>query len=200
MIRHVHFLLFRQSFIFVTYGSLICVNLSLLSIIDNKAVKGDTLMFLVFELIRHMTVKQACENIIGSPRRRVSNLRVLDLLFDRVGNVPGQYGVYIFFSEAGECLYVGKNSNQTYLEWIPRHFSSNANNLLKRLRKGYNVQSLEECVRMASSFELLLIPVPVWDIIKPLESLLRKSMHPKLNGLQEWNEWDSDRPIEDFLK
>ena len=161
-------------------------------------------MFLAFELIQGMTVSQARDEIMRAPRKRVSDLKVLDLAFEPGGNVPSQNGVYIFFSEKGECLYVGKNSSQTFVERIPWHFAlgegSYANHLLKRLRKIYQIQSLEECAKRASTFELLLIPVPVWENIKPLENLLRKAMCPKLNGSSGWNEEDAARLIKDFLQ
>jgi hypothetical protein len=161
-------------------------------------------MFLALESVQRMTVRQACDEITRAPRKSVSNLRLLDLLFDPEGTVPGQNGVYIFFSETGECLYVGKNSSQTFVERIPWHFAigegSYANHLLKKLRKVYQIQSLEECAKKASSFELLLIPIPVWENIKPLETLLRRAMHPKLNKCEGWNEEDVNRPVGDFLK
>ena len=120
---------------------------------------------------------------------RLDDLRVFDLLFD--GAEPIYFGVYLFYSAGGECLRVGKNSSQTFVQRLPWHLSvwehSWMNYLLTDIQKDEQIHSLRDAAEIARNHSLLLFHVHRLQgtTISRLEKFFRVFAVPKYNAYRE---------------
>lgn len=120
-------------------------------------------------------------------KKPVGDLRIYDLI--REGDQPSstRNGVYLFFSPENECLYVGKNSAQAFVERIPWHFAiweeAWMNHLLKRTKEHQGFDNLVEAADYVIDHQLLLVPMGEHDrsSIRPLEKFFRLFLEPPLN-------------------
>ena len=98
------------------------------------------------------------------------------------------HGVYFFFSPENDCLYVGKNSSQSFVERIPWHFAlseeSWMNHFVKYHRKFGEFKSIPEAAIDSKRCQLLLMPVANENLesIKPLEKFFRLFLKPRYNS------------------
>jgi hypothetical protein len=124
-----------------------------------------------FDVLAKQPAQEALNLVHSLPKKRLKDLRIYDLLYD--GDEPIYYGVYLFYSPDGRCLYVGKNSAQKFVERIPWHLSiaesSWMNHLVRYIRKHEGLESLSEAAEVASDNELLLIPFSRSEYIGKLE-------------------------------
>lgn len=142
---------------------------------------------LSFSKISTLSAMDALEKIRTSKRIRLSDLKLFDLILENGEPTSIWHGVYLFFSEEGKCLYVGKNGSQNFIERIPWHFALDEkawmNHLLKYLRRSKKLVSLGQAALAAKNCTLLLIPVEdkEWGSIAPLEKFLRVFLEPEFN-------------------
>lgn len=142
---------------------------------------------LPFSEVSTLPAIDALEKIRISKRIRLGDLKLFDLILENGEPTSIWHGVYLFFSEEGECLYVGKNGSQNFIERIPWHFALHEkawmNHLLKYLRRSKKLVSLGQAALAAKNCTLLLIPVEdkEWESIAPLEKFLRVFLEPKFN-------------------
>jgi len=137
-----------------------------------------------FSELERRPAKDVLDAIDQAQKKKVGDLKIYDLMLD--DDEPILNGVYVFFSETGNCLYVGKNAAQKFVERIPWHFAVDQgawmNQYLKRTRKHNELETLTEAAHEAKDDQLLLIPVEQRDLIKPLEKFLRLFAEPLYNS------------------
>lgn len=121
----------------------------------------------------------------------ISDLKVIDLILENDEPTINCSGIYTFYSQNNECLYVGKTES-CFIERIPWHFalheSAWMNHFLKYLRRDLqNIKTLEEAALKALNCKLLLLPIDngKWNLIKPLEKFFRIFLIPKFNTYSE---------------
>jgi hypothetical protein len=142
---------------------------------------------LPFSEISALSVKDACEKIRTTARKKLSDLKVFDLILDK----DEHHGVYLFFSEEKKCLYVGKCGSRSFIERIPAHLVLDneawMNQFLKYLKTSKKLTALKvkEAVPLIRNYTLLFIPVKKWDLILPLEKTLKILLKPELNKYRE---------------
>ena len=77
------------------------------------------------------------ERVQRVEKKPLGELLVYDLLRD--DDRPLLWGVYFFYSQKGECLYVGKNSARKFIDRIPVHLCLSEtdwmNHLVRRIRQ-----------------------------------------------------------------
>lgn len=136
-----------------------------------------------------LSAKDALEKIRTAKRIQLGNLKVFDLIFDNGEPISIWHGVYVFFSEEGKYLYVGKNEVRNFIERIPLHFALHEkawmNHFLKYLRISKSLASLGQAALAARNCSLLLIPVEDEKLIRPLEKSLRVFLKPEYNNYSE---------------
>lgn len=151
-----------------------------------------------FSELAPLSGHEAVERLESTPTSKIANLHFLDLLPGRNDAFRGGRGVYLFFSPNGDCVYVGKNSSQTFVERIPWHFSiwerSWGNHLVKRIRArsdewapgGEDIDTLYDAAQIAVEFRVLLIPFdpPQTDRINAFERFLRTFLEPEFNSFK----------------
>ena len=139
---------------------------------------------LPFSELANRSAADALDAVEGVGKKRLGDLKVYDLLLHN--DEPVLNGVYLFFSPSGECLYVGKNSAQKFVERIPWHFALDEgawmNHYLKRTRQHKELETLAEAAAAAKDDLLLLIPVKRRELIKPLEKFFRVFAVPRYNA------------------
>lgn len=95
----------------------------------------------------------------------------------------------MFFSNSNACLYVGKNSSQSFIERIPWHFAlsekSWMSHFLKHFRNHRQLDSIPEAALNVLDCRLLLIPVERIRYIDALEKLMKLVMKPEFNSYSE---------------
>ncbi len=144
---------------------------------------------LPFSEILALSGKDVLEKIQAAKKIRLSDLKVFDLILDNDQPTSTWHGVYLYFSQEGKCLYVGKNRSRNFIERIPDHFALHEkawmNHFLKYLRDSKKLTSLGQAALVAKNCTLLLIPVEEKESIEPLERFLRAFLEPELNGYSE---------------
>lgn len=159
-----------------------------------------------FDDICMLPAREVLERVRKSEKAPLGELRVYDLL--RQGDRHLLWGVYIFYS-GEQCLYVGKNSAQKFVERIPAHLSlsedSWMNHLVKRIRHHEQLDCLATAADAAREYALLLIPVGQKEPIGPLEKFFRLFVGPKYNSFPEphrarYAHLDLDLPLTEVLR
>lgn len=93
-------------------------------------------------------------------------------------------GLYLFFNEENELLYVGKATSRSFIERIPAHFDQREeawfNSLPKKIKSIYKTD-YTVALEMALSFYLVIIGVKEPAVAIKLENILRYHFQPKLN-------------------
>src|SRR6266446_6795680 len=170
---------------------------------------GDDMSFsLWFDDVCGEPARVALQRVQQAEKTPVGELRIYDLLRD--GDRLLRWGVYFFYSQHGECLYVGKNSTQKFVERIPIHFclepNTWMNHLVKKIQKHEALPCLTDASEAARGHTLLLMPVSekeqrTW--LAALEKFFRLFAAPKYNALRRRNRHNSinlDAPLLDVLK
>jgi len=147
------------------------------------------------------------ERVRQAEKTPLGDLRIYDLL--REGDRPLLWGVYFFFSQDGECLYVGKNSARKFVERIPVHLCLHPddwmNHFVKRIHKREGLGCLTDAAEAARGHTLLLMPVSHKEQTKRLaavEKFFRLFAEPKYNALRRrkrHNLIDLKSPFSDVL-
>ena len=146
---------------------------------------------LSYDICRQLTVAELKIEIDHAPKMKLENLRVFDLIMENGIPTNQNHGVYLFFSKDNQCLYVGKNSSNTFVERIPSHFAlderSWMNYFLKHFKKAHKIESIPETATRVTQCNLLLLSVDERDIewIDALEKAMRIVMRPLFNDLSE---------------
>jgi hypothetical protein len=141
-----------------------------------------------FDDICEQPARVVLERVAQSEKMPLGDLRIYDFL--REGERLLRWGVYFFHSQEGECLYVGKNSTQKFVEPIPIHFCLEPNtwmtHLVKRIQKFEGLACLTDAAEAARRHTLLLMPVSQNEQRKwlaALERFFRLFAMPKYNAL-----------------
>lgn len=136
-----------------------------------------------------MSASDVLKAIAHASRAPLRDLKVFDLILDGDGPTDICHGVYAFFDPEGICLYVGKNSSQSFVERIPWHFAlgegSWMNHFLKYLKRDQSLTSLGGAAMAARNCELLLMPIAQYELIGAFEKFLRIFLMPKFNGYSQ---------------
>jgi hypothetical protein len=158
-----------------------------------------------FDEISSQPARSVLEQVQLAEKKPLVDLRIYDLLRD--GDRVLRKGVYFFYSAEGQCLYIGKNSAQKFVERIPIHLcvaeDAWMNYLVKYIRRYEKLDSLTEAADAARSHTLLLMPVAREEQIGRLEKFFRLFAEPKYNALKrrKWhNALDLEVPLGDVLQ
>ena len=121
----------------------------------------------------------------------LSELKLFDLLVTKDKSSAMRHGVYMFFNDAGECIYVGMCSSSHFAHRIGGHFGMSPkygmNTILNRTVKMLGLKntysSYVEAIPKISEYRLLLIGAngKGKEFIKKLEKLFHIIYKPKLN-------------------
>ncbi len=121
----------------------------------------------------------------------ISELKLFDLLLNENTGKALRHGVYIFFSDEEECLYVGKCSSSHFAHRIGGHFGMSPkygmNDFLKRTVKFLKLESdyasYVNALPIISSYKLLIIDASGRNekFISSLERLFHRVYKPTLN-------------------
>jgi len=159
-------------------------------------------MILPYSTIENVSIAEARDQIVASEKRALKDIKIIDLIIQNGGELESRHGVYFFFSEKNECLYVGKNSSQQFVERIPWHFAlsvdSYGNHFLKYYKKRYGLDSIFEAAKHTLDCKLLLMPVIQRDITK-IEKLFRVFSDPLLNKLRAANQIKEKIPADTIV-
>lgn len=159
-------------------------------------------MILPFSSIENLSIVDACNEIATNEKRALKDIKIVDLIIQKGGELESRHGVYFFFSENNECLYVGKISSQQFVERIPWHFAlsedSYGNHFLKYYKKLHGLVSIFEAANHALHCRLLVMPIVYTDITK-IEKLFRVFSNPELNGLRAANHIKSLIPTDTIV-
>ena len=143
---------------------------------------------MIYQLDVNCSAEKILKDIKESKKKKVKELRIHDLIFDSSKPIKPDTGVYIFYSNKGDCLYVGKNSSKKFAERIPEHFvlTEDAwfNTLLKRMVKIGEATDLIDAAKKAMCYQLLIIPIRNDDDdlpIQKIESFFRRILKPTMN-------------------
>lgn len=161
-----------------------------------------------FENICALPARVVLDRIRTAEKIPLSELRVYDLL--REGDRPLLWGVYLFHTSDGACLYVGKNSARKFVDRIPVHLclyeKDWMNHLVKRIRNVERLGCLQEAAEAARTHTLLLLPVSQKEqtrSLAALEKFFRLFAEPKYNALprrKHHNRIDLGKPLTDVLE
>lgn len=121
----------------------------------------------------------------------LSELKLFDLLVTEDKSSAMRHGVYMFFNDVGECIYVGMCSSSHFAHRIGGHFGMSPkygmntflNRAVKMLGLKNNYSSYVEALPKISEYRLLLIGAngKGKEFIKKLEKLFHIIYTPKLN-------------------
>lgn len=97
---------------------------------------------------RTMDIGEVIESIDLAPKKSLEQLRLFDLLLTDGSNQALRHGVYIFFNQEGECVYVGMCSSSHFAHRIGGHFGMSPkygmNTFLRRVVNGLNLKPKRE--------------------------------------------------------
>jgi hypothetical protein len=152
----------------------------------------------------------AKDMISNAPRKAIKELFILDLIFEEGKPTIPSHGIYIFFSNSGICLYVGRNKSRDFIERIASHFSlqENAymNTILQKTKENYNIEYNSEAAIKAKDYELLLIPIDDYLLmnIQLIEDFFRVILEPIFNppskaARNRYDNYDPSRPLDELL-
>jgi len=142
-------------------------------------------VIVAFESIQYLTVEQACDAIRNQDKKRVDDLRVLDLIMQKDEALPFVHGLYMFFESDGKsCLYVGRVMSPQFIERVPAHFAiseaSWSNQFLKTHKEHSNCASLNSAAVSAKDCQILILPMP-HEFIDGAEKLFILFLKPRYN-------------------
>ncbi len=144
---------------------------------------------MIYKLNPDHRVKRILGDIERTKKKTVQDLRIYDLIFDGSKPIAPATGAYIFYSNSGKCLYVGKNSSKKFAERIPEHFVLTAdawfNTLLKKMVKNKKAATLITAAKELMSCQLLIIPIEENLPIQRIESFFRRVLKPAMNSYTE---------------
>jgi transcriptional regulator with XRE-family HTH domain len=173
-----------------------------------SVAQGSEMPFtLWFDDICAQPARAVLELVQQAEKKPLGDLRIYDLL--REGDRHLLKGVYFFYSADGQCLYVGKNSAQKFVERIPIHLSlaenSWMNYLVKKMKRFEGYDSLQQAAEAARTHTLLLMPVGCQEQIASLERFFRMFGCPKYNAFSPkrrglYAGLDLGKPLTEVLK
>jgi len=146
-----------------------------------------------FKELSSITGKEAIDSIKRSPKKRLGEITLYDLIFEtKTKALKSMHGVYLFFSLQNKCKYVGKCSSRHFITRIPAHLALGdeawMNTLLKKMMgktNGNSIMDYQKTAKETKEFGLLLIPVAKKEDIFILEKFLRLFMCPELNSYSD---------------
>lgn len=126
-----------------------------------------------------------------SPKITISELKLFDLLVNENTGKALRHGVYIFYNDEEECMYIGKCSSSHFAHRIGGHFGMSPkygmNDFLKRtvklLKLGEEYSSYVDALPIMGSYKLLIIDASGKSkkFIFSLEKLFHRLYKPTLN-------------------
>lgn len=141
---------------------------------------------------RFLAIREMLETIKLSPKKILQDLRLFDLLLDNNRQTAMRHGVYMFFDDQGNCVYVGMCTSSHFAHRIGGHFGMSPkysmNTFLRRavIDMGLDSKSYEgyiECLSRIGNYKLLIIDANNTGkrFIRALERLLHTKIKPRLN-------------------
>ncbi|MFN3712024.1 MAG: hypothetical protein ACK4SX_00040 [Alcanivoracaceae bacterium] len=141
--------------------------------------------------LEELSVAEAKTVIERSYKIPLSEVKLFDLLVTEDNGFAMRHGVYVFFNDIGECLYVGMCSSSHFAHRIGGHFGMSPkygmNTFLKRTVKMLGLKntyaSYVEALPKISEYRLLIIVANGRgkEFIGKLEKLLHIIYNPMLN-------------------
>lgn len=138
-----------------------------------------------------LNISEILSEIEKTQKIPISELKLFDLLLNENTGKALRHGVYIFFDEKEECLYVGKCSSSHFAHRIGGHFGMSPkygmNDFLKRtiglLKMGAKYSSYVDALPIVGNYKLLIIDASGKDekYISSLERLFHRVYRPILN-------------------
>ncbi|CAD5255619.1 MULTISPECIES: GIY-YIG nuclease family protein [Halomonadaceae] len=144
---------------------------------------------------RTMDIGEVIESIDLAPKKSLEQLRLFDLLLTDGSNQALRHGVYIFFNQEGECVYVGMCSSSHFAHRIGGHFGMSPkygmNTFLRRVVNGLNLKPSADngydhyvtALSQIGQYSILLIDAngKGRKFVRALERLLHAMLKPNLN-------------------
>ena len=139
-----------------------------------------------------LTVEAVVSLINSSYKKPLAELSLFDLLLNETTNEALRHGVYMFFNDKNECLYVGMCSSSHFAHRIGGHFGMSPkygmNTFLKRTvemlgLKDRKYEGYVEALPKISNYSILIVNAnnKGKPFISSLEKLLHIAYKPKLN-------------------
>ena len=144
------------------------------------------------ESLASLKVHEALDTIESYPRTSLKDLRFFDLLLSDDRETALRHGVYVFYNDQGDCLYVGMCSSSHFAHRIGGHFGMSPkygmNTFLRRAVKDLGLDSKKyrsyvDALPAVGNYSLLIIDANKTgkDVIRRLERVLHTTMRPRLN-------------------
>ena len=140
-----------------------------------------------------LTVNQVKERVRDNYKCPLNKLKLFDVLLDEERGTAMRHGVYMFFNDKGECIYIGMCSSSHFAHRLGGHFGMSPkygmNTFLKRITRKlhpkHNYQSYIDTVREIGEYSYLMIGAndKSKDFIRKLEKQFHIIYLPTLNRL-----------------
>lgn len=134
----------------------------------------------------------------NSNKKRVGSIQIEELC--AMADYPN--GLYLFFNEENELMYVGKATSRSFIERIPAHFDQREdawfNSLPKKIKSLYKIDSYQTALEIALSLNFVMIGIKEKSAATKLESALRFHLQPKLNSARN-NRFQADNKLSVIL-
>lgn len=144
---------------------------------------------------RTMDIGHVIESIDLASKKNLEQLRLFDLLLTDGSNQALRHGVYLFFNQEGECVYVGTCSSSHFAHRIGGHFGMSPkygmNTFLRRVVSGLKLKPSADngydhyvtALSQIGQYSILLIDAngKGRKFVRALERLLHAILSPCLN-------------------
>lgn len=118
----------------------------------------NTLPVLLYK--NNISIMAFVDEINATEGKKVNELLITDLIFDKNDAIKVNHGVYIFKNK-DQIVYVGKTSSRSFVERIPCHFDNRdeawMNSLLKLLSKNKQISIEQAYQNFIKDLELILV-------------------------------------------
>jgi hypothetical protein len=160
------------------------------------APNGNQLNFTIkVNELRPMVISEMLGAFEAAPKKHLEQLRLFDLLLESDSGQALRHGVYMFFDEKGECIYVGMCSSSHFAHRIGGHFGMSPKYEMNTfLRRVVNSLAMEEskdggydhyvsALSQMGKYSILIIDANNTGkkFVRALERLLHTVMKPRLN-------------------
>ncbi len=164
--------------------------------------------YISYSEVENLTVTNLVSTVKEKKKKAIKSLLLTDLIFDNKSLI----GVYAFFDNKNNAVYVGKTGSRAILERIASHLDLREgafmNNFLCALagkNKGdkkitANNFDIESVYENAIEHKFVFIGIPDKALINRVEKVLADKLKPTLNRLTKVKAYKDTDKIKDLLK
>ena len=158
--------------------------------------------FHTYQSIEDLKVFELAERLKNCQKLQLKEIKFSDILY----NIESLVGVYIFYDENNNAMYVGKTEGRSFLERLAAHFDLRhqgyMNHLLKALTgkpRGKNSpiqnEDLIQAYHLLINFGICFISLYDKEKIRKVEIVLRQELKPVYNRYSSKQILDSNRTL-----